>query len=79
LLHNWHKGKVQCLSEEDKSNEETDLEKQEMIREKCYLRFQLSSLYPKGPYDVISTEYDNFTLVSGAKDRSFVQVKKHLH
>ncbi|RWW45721.1 hypothetical protein BHE74_00048412 [Ensete ventricosum] len=25
------------------------------------------------PYDVIATDYDNFSLVSGAKDRSFIQ------
>jgi hypothetical protein len=69
------RGKVQCLSEEDKANKETDLEKQEMIKEKCYLRFPTLPFIPKEPYDVIATDYDNFALVSGAKDRSFVQVK----
>ncbi|RRT49067.1 hypothetical protein B296_00035806 [Ensete ventricosum] len=27
------------------------------------------------PYDVIATDYDNFSLVSGAKDTSFIQIK----
>ncbi|PIA50653.1 hypothetical protein AQUCO_01200101v1 [Aquilegia coerulea] len=68
------RGKVQCLSEEDKGMKETDLEKQEMIREKCYLKFPTLPFIPKEPYDVIATDYDNFALVSGAKDKSFVQV-----
>ncbi|PIA50651.1 hypothetical protein AQUCO_01200101v1 [Aquilegia coerulea] len=67
------RGKVQCLSEEDKGMKETDLEKQEMIREKCYLKFPTLPFIPKEPYDVIATDYDNFALVSGAKDKSFVQ------
>ncbi|MCD9642278.1 hypothetical protein HAX54_028979, partial [Datura stramonium] len=29
---------------------------------------------PKEPYDVIATDYDNFAVVSGAKDKSFVQI-----
>ncbi|KAL2941593.1 Chloroplastic lipocalin [Bienertia sinuspersici] len=29
---------------------------------------------PKEPYDVIATDYDNYALVSGAKDRSFIQI-----
>ncbi|XP_072969280.1 chloroplastic lipocalin [Typha angustifolia] len=68
------RGRVQCLSEEDAENAETDLEKQEMIREKCYLRFPTIPFIPKEPYDVIATDYDNFALVSGAKDRSFIQI-----
>lgn len=68
------RGKVQCLSEEDTQKEETDLERKEMIREKCYLRFPTLPFIPKEPYDVIATDYDNFALVSGAKDRSFIQV-----
>lgn len=70
------RGKVQCLSEEDLEKQETDLEKREMIKEKCYLRFPTIPFIPKEPYDVIATDYDNFALVSGAKDKSFVQVKK---
>ena len=31
--------KVKCLSEEDLVKNETNLEKQGMIKEKCYLRF----------------------------------------
>ncbi|CAA0816727.1 chloroplastic lipocalin [Striga hermonthica] len=68
------RGKVQCLSVEDKGKDETDLERQEMIKEKCYLRFPTLPFIPKEPYDVIATDYDNFALVSGAKDTSFVQI-----
>lgn len=68
------RGKVQCLSEEDRDKNETDLEKQVMFAEKCYLRFPTLPFIPKEPYDVIATDYDNYALVSGAKDKSFVQV-----
>lgn len=68
------RGKVQCLSEEDLQKNVTDLERQEMVKEKCYLRFPTLPFIPKEPYDVIATDYDNFALVSGAKDTSFVQV-----
>ncbi|XP_077253963.1 chloroplastic lipocalin isoform X2 [Tasmannia lanceolata] len=68
------RGKVQCLPDEDKEQNETDLERQEMIREKCYLRFPTLPFIPKEPYDVIATDYDNFSLVSGAKDKSFIQI-----
>lgn len=71
------RGKVQCLSEEDLEKNETDLEKQEMIKEKCFLRFPTLPFIPKEPYDVIATDYDNFALVSGAKDKSFIQVSPH--
>lgn len=68
------RGKVQCLSEEDLGKAEADLEKQEMIKQKCYLRFPTIPFIPKEPYDVIATDYDNFSLVSGAKDKSFIQI-----
>lgn len=68
------RGNVQCLSDEDLEKNETDLERQEMIREKCYLRFPTLPFIPKEPYDVIATDYDNYALVSGAKDKSFIQV-----
>lgn len=68
------RGKVQCIPEEDVEKNETELEKQEMIKEKCFLRFPTLPFIPKEPYDVIATDYDNFALVSGAKDKSFVQV-----
>lgn len=68
------RGRVQCLSEEDTEQTETDLERREMIKEKCYLRFPTLPFIPKEPYDVIDTDYDNFALVSGAKDKSFIQV-----
>ncbi|KAM6558742.1 hypothetical protein CsatA_027981 [Cannabis sativa] len=68
------RGKVQCLSGNDLEQNETDLEKQEMIKGKCYLRFPTLPFIPKEPYDVIATDYDNFALVSGAKDKSFIQI-----
>ncbi|KAK1551412.1 hypothetical protein Q3G72_035140 [Acer saccharum] len=68
------RGKVQCLPEEDLEKNVTDIERQEMIREKCYLRFPTLPFIPKEPYDVIATDYDNFALVSGAKDKSFIQI-----
>ncbi|XP_071700773.1 chloroplastic lipocalin-like isoform X1 [Rutidosis leptorrhynchoides] len=68
------RGRVQCLSEEDTEKAESDLERREMIREKCYLRFPTLPFIPKEPYDVIDTDYDNFALVSGAKDKSFIQI-----
>lgn len=68
------RGRVQCLSEDDAEKTETDLERLEMIKEKCYLRFPTLPFIPKEPYDVIDTDYDNFALVSGAKDKSFIQV-----
>eukprot|EP00252_Welwitschia_mirabilis_P008491 TRINITY_DN2037_c0_g1_i1.p1 TRINITY_DN2037_c0_g1~~TRINITY_DN2037_c0_g1_i1.p1 ORF type:complete len:355 (+),score=68.28 TRINITY_DN2037_c0_g1_i1:41-1066(+) len=68
------RGKVQCLSETELEKRETEVERQEMIKEKCYLRFPTLPFIPKEPYDVIATDYENFALVSGAKDRSFVQI-----
>ncbi|CAK8538779.1 unnamed protein product [Lathyrus sativus] len=68
------RGKVQCLSLEDMKKNESQLEMQEMIREKCFLRFPTLPFIPKLPYDVIATDYDNFALVSGAKDTGFVQI-----
>ncbi|KAJ7960721.1 chloroplastic lipocalin [Quillaja saponaria] len=68
------RGKVQCLPEDDLEKNETDLEKLEMIKQKCYLRFPTLPFIPKEPYDVIATDYDNFALVSGAKDKSFIQI-----
>ncbi|KAM2960996.1 hypothetical protein FF1_030622 [Malus domestica] len=68
------RGNVQCLSDEDLEKKETDLEKQEMIKEKCFLRFPSLPFIPKLPYDVIATDYDNYALVSGAKDTGFIQI-----
>ncbi|KAM0040294.1 putative zeaxanthin epoxidase [Helianthus debilis subsp. tardiflorus] len=68
------RGNVQCLSEEETEKTETDLERKEMIKEKCYLRFPTLPFIPKEPYDVLDTDYDNFALVSGAKDKSFIQI-----
>ncbi|CAL5025333.1 unnamed protein product [Urochloa decumbens] len=68
------RGRVQCLSEEDMASAETDLERQEMIRGKCFLRFPTLPFIPKEPYDVLATDYDNYAIVSGAKDTSFIQI-----
>ncbi|KAG8066343.1 hypothetical protein GUJ93_ZPchr0004g39974 [Zizania palustris] len=68
------RGRVQCLSEEDMASAETDLERQEMIRGKCFLRFPTLPFIPKEPYDVLATDYDNYAVVSGAKDTSFIQI-----
>lgn len=68
------RGNVQCLPEEELEKNVTDLEKQEMIKGKCYLKFPTLPFIPKEPYDVIATDYDNFALVSGAKDKSFIQI-----
>ncbi|KAF5730564.1 hypothetical protein HS088_TW19G00155 [Tripterygium wilfordii] len=68
------RGKVQCLAEEDLQKNVTELENTEMIQGKCYLRFPTLPFIPKEPYDVIATDYDNFALVSGAKDKSFIQI-----
>lgn len=68
------RGNVQCLPDEDLEKNATDLEREEMIKGKCYLRFPTLPFIPKEPYDVIATDYDNFALVSGAKDRSFIQI-----
>lgn len=68
------RGRVQCIPEEELEQKETDLEKQEMIKEKCYLRFPTLPFIPKEPYDVIATDYNTYSLVSGAKDRGFIQI-----
>ncbi|KAJ0103165.1 hypothetical protein Patl1_04267 [Pistacia atlantica] len=39
----------------------------------------ITGIRGKEPYDVIATDYDNFSLVSGAKDRSFIQLSGEPH
>ncbi|KAI5066768.1 hypothetical protein GOP47_0017296 [Adiantum capillus-veneris] len=68
------RGVVRCLSDADISMAETEEERQEMIASKCFLKFPFLPFIPKEPYDVIDTDYDTFALVSGAKDKSFVQI-----
>ncbi|GBG92973.1 hypothetical protein CBR_g57971, partial [Chara braunii] len=68
------RGKVQCVPESTLEMVATDLERQEMVKEKCFLRFPTLPFIPKEPYDVIDTDYDTFALVSGARDTSFVQI-----
>lgn len=69
------KGSVSCVPEENLESLESSLEKQQMIREKCFLRFPSIPFIPKSVYDVIDTDYDNYAIVSGSKDTSFVQVR----
>ncbi|KAL7130993.1 hypothetical protein ABFS83_13G169500 [Erythranthe nasuta] len=68
------RGRVQCISEEDKDMKETDLETKDTFKQKCYLRFPTLPFIPKEPYDVIATDYDTYALVSGAKDKGFIQI-----
>lgn len=68
------RGKVQCVADEQLAKVESELERREMIREKCYLRFPTLPFIPKETYDVLDTDYDTYALVSGARDTSFVQV-----
>eukprot|EP00250_Pteridium_aquilinum_P029620 c39853_g1_i1 orf=154-1173(+) len=68
------RGVVRCVDDADLSMAETEEERQEMISTKCYLKFPFLPFIPKEPYDVLDTDYDTFALVSGAKDKSFVQI-----
>ncbi|CAM6095674.1 unnamed protein product [Calypogeia fissa] len=68
------RGKVQCVSDEELSKLQSDLERMQMIQQKCFLRFPSIPFIPKQPYNVLNTDYDNFALVSGARDTSFVQI-----
>eukprot|EP00245_Coleochaete_scutata_P013545 TRINITY_DN5547_c0_g3_i1.p1 TRINITY_DN5547_c0_g3~~TRINITY_DN5547_c0_g3_i1.p1 ORF type:complete len:247 (-),score=35.46 TRINITY_DN5547_c0_g3_i1:822-1562(-) len=68
------RGSVACIPDAQLEKAETAFEREEMIREKCFLRFPSIPFIPKLPYDVIATDYDNFALVSGAKDTSFIQI-----
>lgn len=38
------------------------------------MRFPAVPIIPKEPYDIIDTDYKNFALVQGAKDKGFVQI-----
>ncbi|CAA6668720.1 unnamed protein product [Spirodela intermedia] len=68
------RGRVQCLPDEETVKTEAEPEKEGMTRGKCFLRFPTLPFIPKEPYDVLATDYDNFALVSGAKDKSFIQI-----
>lgn len=68
------RGVVKCVGDADMASAETEEERQEMISSKCYLKFPFLPFIPKLPYNVIDTDYDTFALVSGAKDKSFVQI-----
>jgi len=54
----------------------SEFERKQMVKQKCYLRFPNLPFIPRQPYNVLDTDYDNYALVSGAKDASFVQVCK---
>ncbi|KAH7423520.1 hypothetical protein KP509_12G059300 [Ceratopteris richardii] len=68
------RGVVKCIGDADLAMAESEEERQEMIASKCFLKFPFLPFIPKEPYDVIETDYDTFALVSGAKDKSFVQI-----
>ena len=68
------RGRVSCVPDGTLEQSESPLERQQMIQEKCFLRFPSIPFVPKSVYDVISTDYDNFAIVSGSRDLSFVQV-----
>lgn len=68
------RGRVQCVADADLAKLQTDVERMQMIQQKCFLRFPSIPFIPKQPYNVINTDYENYALVSGSKDTSFVQV-----
>eukprot|EP00897_Mesotaenium_endlicherianum_P006652 jgi/Mesen1/6014/ME000306S05281 len=68
------RGKVACVAAEEREARSSGFERDQMIVEKCYLRFPSIPFIPKSTYNVIATDYDNFALVSGAQNFSFVQV-----
>jgi len=69
------RGRVQCVTDAELSKLKiSEFERMQMIRQKCFLRFPNLPFIPRQPYNVIATDYDNYALVSGAKDASFIQV-----
>ncbi|XP_002972706.2 chloroplastic lipocalin [Selaginella moellendorffii] len=68
------RGKVQCTADTSLKREVAALQIEGGVSERCYLRFPTLPFIPREPYDVISTDYDSYALVSGAKDTSFVQI-----
>ena len=69
------RGNVTCLADSELAARETKLEMEQMILEKCTLKFPAVPIIPGLPYDVIQTDYTDYALVSGSNDRSFVQVR----
>lgn len=69
------RAKVQCVTDEELSKVQTNFERMQMVQQKCFLKFPSLPFIPRQPYNVLNTDYDNFALVSGAKDASFVQVQ----
>lgn len=70
-------GQVTCASSEElklRPEVETELEREEQIVEKCVLKFPAIPFIPPEPYDVIRTDYENYAIVQGAADTSFVQI-----
>ncbi|KAH9533125.1 hypothetical protein CY35_18G034600 [Sphagnum magellanicum] len=69
------RGRVQCVTDAELSKLKiSEFERMQMIRQKCFLRFPNLPFIPRQPYNVIATDYDNYALVSGAKDASFIQI-----
>lgn len=71
------RGRVQCVTDKELAKLKiSEFERKQMVQQKCYLRFPNLPFIPRQPYNVLDTDYDNYALVSGAKDASFIQVCK---
>ena len=69
------RGRVQCVTDRELAKLKlSEFERKQMVQQKCYLRFPNLPFIPRQPYNVLDTDYDNYALVSGAKDASFIQV-----
>ncbi|KAL9257617.1 Chloroplastic lipocalin-like protein [Drosera capensis] len=73
------RGRVQCLPEEDKEKTENNLQREVMITEKCFLRFPTLPLIPKQPYDVLATDYDNFTRLKSQRPKFYSGIGNEYH
>jgi len=65
------RGRVTCV---DPPADAPTMPEGKMVLEKCSLRFPAVPIIPPLPYEVLRTDYTDFALVSGARNRSFVQV-----
>eukprot|EP00210_Caulerpa_lentillifera_P001344 g1293.t1 len=71
------RGDVTCANPRDLyllPEYKTELEREEMVKEKCVLRFPQIPFIPPETYDVIRTDYENYAIVQGSADKSFVQI-----
>lgn len=69
------RARVQCVTDKELAKLKiSEFERKQMVQQKCFLRFPNLPFIPRQPYNVLDTDYDNYALVSGAKDASFIQV-----